>query len=355
MRRRDELEAELRPNRRRNLGYQSHVRESDDDAYVVELDGEIDVYTSPKVKDAITRADRSRPLQPRDQPRESSLHRFDRARRADRRPQARARARRYRQSRLHEPADQEDLRHHGPGQDLRHLRRRGGARRRRSRERRRPTRRALGTVELRIPREPEWVAVARLAVAGVANRLRFSVEDIEDIKLAIAEACTTCIQDAAGRRYDRHHLRSEPTRCAFACAITASARRRADGSPRPRPVTLERGLGRFLDSGADGSKSNTTSIRIPAWTRHDQARRRLIAMTRFIYDSRWRRALGPRRTQRGVRRRSPQLRDGEIRAMRTVAGRTRRRAPQPRALSSRSSSPIAAKRSTISFRSARSA
>ncbi len=30
------------------------VRESDHDAYVVELGGEIDVYTSPKVKDAIT-------------------------------------------------------------------------------------------------------------------------------------------------------------------------------------------------------------------------------------------------------------------------------------------------------------
>lgn len=31
-----------------------HVRPSDDGSYVVELGGEIDVYTSPKVKDAIT-------------------------------------------------------------------------------------------------------------------------------------------------------------------------------------------------------------------------------------------------------------------------------------------------------------
>ena len=31
-----------------------HVRQSEGDAYVVELAGEIDVYTSPKVKDAIT-------------------------------------------------------------------------------------------------------------------------------------------------------------------------------------------------------------------------------------------------------------------------------------------------------------
>ncbi|GAC1413024.1 MAG: anti-sigma B factor RsbW [Candidatus Velthaea sp.] len=53
---------------------------------------------------------------------------------------------------------------------------------------------AFGTVELKIPSKAEWVAVARLAVAAVASRLRFSVDEIEDVKLAIAEACTNCIQ-----------------------------------------------------------------------------------------------------------------------------------------------------------------
>ena len=49
-------------------------------------------------------------------------------------------------------------------------------------------------VELRIPSRPEWVALARLAAATVANRLRFSIEEIEDVKLALAEACTAVIQ-----------------------------------------------------------------------------------------------------------------------------------------------------------------
>ena len=49
-------------------------------------------------------------------------------------------------------------------------------------------------VELRIPSRAEWVALARLAVAAVASRLHFSIEDIEDIKLAVAEACTAVIQ-----------------------------------------------------------------------------------------------------------------------------------------------------------------
>ena len=49
-------------------------------------------------------------------------------------------------------------------------------------------------VELRIPSRAEWVALARLAVAAVANRLKFSIEEIEDVKLAVAEACTAVIQ-----------------------------------------------------------------------------------------------------------------------------------------------------------------
>ena len=49
-------------------------------------------------------------------------------------------------------------------------------------------------VELRVPSRPEWVALARLAAATVANRLRFPIEEIEDVKLAVAEACTAVIQ-----------------------------------------------------------------------------------------------------------------------------------------------------------------
>jgi serine/threonine-protein kinase RsbW len=53
-------------------------------------------------------------------------------------------------------------------------------------------------VELRIPCKAEWVALARLSVAAVASRLSFSIDEIEDIKLAVAEACTNCIQHANG-------------------------------------------------------------------------------------------------------------------------------------------------------------
>ena len=70
--------------------------------------------------------------------------------------------------------------------------------------------RSHGVVRLEIPARAEWVAVARLAVAAVASRQRFSVDDIEDIKLAVAESCTNAIQ---------HGL--EDGTIAIVCEVTA--------------------------------------------------------------------------------------------------------------------------------------
>ena len=49
---------------------------------------------------------------------------------------------------------------------------------------------------IQIPAHPRWVRTVRLAAAGVASGLNFSVEDIEDIKLAVAEACNNAILHA---------------------------------------------------------------------------------------------------------------------------------------------------------------
>jgi serine/threonine-protein kinase RsbW len=50
-----------------------------------------------------------------------------------------------------------------------------------------------GRVEMKIPASAEWVRVVRLATAGVAGRAGFSYDDVEDIKLAVAEACNNAI------------------------------------------------------------------------------------------------------------------------------------------------------------------
>jgi serine/threonine-protein kinase RsbW len=100
----------------------------------------------------------------------------------------------------------------------------------------------LGVVELRIPAEPEWVAVARLAVAAVANRIPFSVDEIEDLKLAIAEACTNCIQQANGPTTIDITFEVAPD---FLRMRVRDGNARAD-APKPHSVSLSEGLGIFL-------------------------------------------------------------------------------------------------------------
>ncbi len=55
-----------------------------------------------------------------------------------------------------------------------------------------------GRVEMKIPASAEWVRVVRLATAGVAGRAGFSYDDVEDIKLAVAEACNNAILHSIG-------------------------------------------------------------------------------------------------------------------------------------------------------------
>ncbi len=48
-------------------------------------------------------------------------------------------------------------------------------------------------IRLSIPNKPEYVRVARLTVAAVASRIGFDIEKIEDMKIAISEACNNAI------------------------------------------------------------------------------------------------------------------------------------------------------------------
>lgn len=48
-------------------------------------------------------------------------------------------------------------------------------------------------ISISIPGSAEYVRVVRLALLGVASRMPFSYDDVEDIKLAVAEACNNAI------------------------------------------------------------------------------------------------------------------------------------------------------------------
>ena len=51
-------------------------------------------------------------------------------------------------------------------------------------------------VKLTVPAVSDYIAVVRLAIAGVAARMNFSVDEIEDIKVAVSEACTNVVRHA---------------------------------------------------------------------------------------------------------------------------------------------------------------
>ncbi len=56
-----------------------------------------------------------------------------------------------------------------------------------------PSRDGHERVEITIPIRPEFVSVARLTAAAVAARQGFTYDEIEDLKIAVGEACTALI------------------------------------------------------------------------------------------------------------------------------------------------------------------
>jgi len=52
------------------------------------------------------------------------------------------------------------------------------------------------TVEMRIPCEPRFLSVVRLAVSGAAARAGLGISEVDDLKVATSEACTNVIEHA---------------------------------------------------------------------------------------------------------------------------------------------------------------
>lgn len=44
-------------------------------------------------------------------------------------------------------------------------------------------------IKIEVPAKPDYILAVRLAVSAIAERAGFDVEDIEDLKVATAEAC----------------------------------------------------------------------------------------------------------------------------------------------------------------------
>ena len=51
-------------------------------------------------------------------------------------------------------------------------------------------------IEVKMPAKPEYVGVIRLTLSGIASRMGYAYEEIEDLKIAVSEACTNAVQHA---------------------------------------------------------------------------------------------------------------------------------------------------------------
>lgn len=51
-------------------------------------------------------------------------------------------------------------------------------------------------IEMKVPAKAEYVGVVRLSTSGIANRMGFSYEEIEDLKVAISEAMSNATTHA---------------------------------------------------------------------------------------------------------------------------------------------------------------
>lgn len=54
-------------------------------------------------------------------------------------------------------------------------------------------------INLRIPRKPDYISLVRLTTSGIGNSMALDIDDIEDIKVSIGEACINALIEEDGQ------------------------------------------------------------------------------------------------------------------------------------------------------------
>lgn len=77
-------------------------------------------------------------------------------------------------------------------------------------------------VELRLPADGAYASVLRTTTAGLAARLDFTMDDIEDLRIAIGEASAMVLPDADPGSDLTCHYFLEPRRMTIEVAVSAA-------------------------------------------------------------------------------------------------------------------------------------
>ncbi len=86
------------------------------------------------------------------------------------------------------------------------------------------------TVTLSMPAQPELWSLARMTASGIASRLDFNVEEIEDLRLALDELCSTVASGAGGSGRIELSYRWDESSIEIVCELTSAGEIRGEPS-----------------------------------------------------------------------------------------------------------------------------
>lgn len=72
--------------------------------------------------------------------------------------------------------------------------------------------RTRDVIDLRVPADPAYLAVIRTATVGVAMRLDLTLDEIEDLRIAVDEACALLLADGRGQHQNHPEYPNRPGR-----------------------------------------------------------------------------------------------------------------------------------------------
>jgi len=87
-------------------------------------------------------------------------------------------------------------------------------------------------IELLLPCNAAYVSAARLTASSIANRLKFALDEIEDIKAAVSEACTYIIRESSAEKKNDFKinflLEKDTLQITLLCSINLSKKKHED-------------------------------------------------------------------------------------------------------------------------------
>lgn len=115
---------------------------------------------------------------------------------------------------------------------------------------------ARDVVSLRLPADGAYLSVLRTAAAGLASRLDFTLDDIEDLRIAVDEACAMLLPRAADTAMLECSFELKPDSLEIAVSLPT-----ADGTLPSRDTfawTVLTALAGEVDASANGSTVTIT-------------------------------------------------------------------------------------------------